>query len=995
MSNQKKDKASHFSVSARPKDNAPDASQSESLDQLLGEIAAQIERADKHHTDILKGMHKSVQDLGERAKETEPAVPEDMTPAFERLQEGLNDLAVQIAQSASSDESAMDQDRTQISKDGQPAHASQDQSDPNNPWDQDSADALLDVYESADGPYALRAMHASMVASSNADRAWLEEKLNGLEEHINVALARARQDMGSQSERAWLEEKFSEIATKVEQSLGEMSKGDALEGLRERFSEFQVEVSDAIQGIALRSDMEGLKAVEDQIDSLKSHLEQVQERFERIDTMETTLSTIMDRVSDERLTEILGSSLPEDYVELATTAAEDAAQRMLASGPEGDMPGSNLDSVLESLEAFKEERRKADDQTASTLDTMQLAMINVLDRMELMENSGDTTNLPKDSPPETPAPVAKSHATLPDPIPASEPKRFQPSVDAEAEALGFEPINDHDLESEFARDLNEFEELVNAPESDFGNPLPATETADAVEPQSEVADPPQAAEPQEETDLSNLNAIERIRQEFVAEAQRARDIASRDSAEASAKETLDALSEEFEGQPANAAPTTNPRKQFSDIELRTPTTEPKTQASETSLFGISRRKLLIGAIILIIATSGLLFLMPRKQSTSSQAPSQQKELTAQPRSEGAGSQAGPGNGGTRAPAGSESNGQGQGPGEPGSNATPKNQGGQQNSSGLFQDGFQKTDDPFKSARFDPMQLEGVAIHNSAQPRSPRVLKVHAMRQNMANLSMQLGSAAAKATPAALLPELQENKNNLTANAAAITGQGKKQIDLPPATVGPFSLRLAAANGDPSAQFEVAARLASGRGGNQDFDSAANWYQRSASQGFAQSQYRLGTFYERGLGLAKDEARARIWYMRAAEQGNIKAMHNLAVLSASSSAGSPDYTTAAQWFQKAAERGLADSQFNLAVLHENGLGASQDLKQAYKYYALASKSGDKDAAARLAAIKAKLNPDEFISAQKALLSFRAKPVNKLVNDPRYAGQVWKNRANAKY
>ena len=117
-----------------------------------------------------------------------------------------------------------------------------------------------------------------------------------------------------------------------------------------------------------------------------------------------------------------------------------------------------------------------------------------------------------------------------------------------------------------------------------------------------------------------------------------------------------------------------------------------------------------------------------------------------------------------------------------------------------------------------------------------------------------------------------------------------QVSLPPATVGPLSLRLAAANGDPSAAFEVGARLAEGKGTSQNFTEAITWYQKSAAQGFAQAQYRLGTLYERGLGVKADVARAQSWYERAAEQGHIKAMHNLAVLSAGRSTGSPDYIT---------------------------------------------------------------------------------------------------------
>ena len=131
--------------------------------------------------------------------------------------------------------------------------------------------------------------------------------------------------------------------------------------------------------------------------------------------------------------------------------------------------------------------------------------------------------------------------------------------------------------------------------------------------------------------------------------------------------------------------------------------------------------------------------------------------------------------------------------------------------------------------------------------------------------------------------------------------------LPPATVGPFSLRLAAAQGDASAQFEVASRLAEGKGIDQDLKEAAQWYQRAAASGFAMAQFRLGTLYERGLGVKPDASRAQVWYERAAAQGNVKAMHNLAVLAAAR-APKGDYEGAVRWFKAAADFGLADSQY---------------------------------------------------------------------------------------
>jgi localization factor PodJL len=322
--------------------------------------------------------------------------------------------------------------------------------------------------------------------------------------------------------------------------------------------------------------------------------------------------------------------------------------------------------------------------------------------------------------------------------------------------------------------------------------------------------------------------------------------------------------------------------------------------------------------------------------------------------------------------------------------------------------------------------QGIVLQDAG--RSPTVQElVHLQDQkNAATLSSRLGSNAARLTPADLMPEevakltrtggfsagslLPEDSAAFPAAVqhASLSTQPVEMaepaqsahkpasLNLPPATVGPLSLRLAAANGDPSAAFEVGARLAEGKGTDQNFKEAVTWYQRSASQGFAQAQYRLGTLYERGLGVKADAGRARMWYQRAAEQGNVKAMHNLAVLSAGRESGSPDYTTAAQWFTSAAEHGLADSQYNLAVLFENGLGVTKSSERAFVWYALAAKSGDKEAARRRDVLEAQLTVAARDEALRTVKIFQPKRINAIVNDPRVAGEDWKKReASAAY
>lgn len=195
--------------------------------------------------------------------------------------------------------------------------------------------------------------------------------------------------------------------------------------------------------------------------------------------------------------------------------------------------------------------------------------------------------------------------------------------------------------------------------------------------------------------------------------------------------------------------------------------------------------------------------------------------------------------------------------------------------------------------------------------------------------------------------------------------GTQIVSLPPALIGPYSLRHAAANGEASAQFEVARRFAKGQGVKKDDVQAARWYMYAAAQGFPPAQYRLATLYERGLGVRRSYGQAAIWYRRAAQLGNVKAMHNLAVLSTSREKARPDYATAIKWFKEAALRDLADSQFNLAILYQSGVGVPKNNVEAYKWFSLAARRGDKDAAARRDVLAGKMAKNELLQAHNIL------------------------------
>jgi putative methionine-R-sulfoxide reductase with GAF domain len=76
------------------------------------------------------------------------------------------------------------------------------------------------------------------------------------------------------------------------------------------------------------------------------------------------------------------------------------------------------------------------------------------------------------------------------------------------------------------------------------------------------------------------------------------------------------------------------------------------------------------------------------------------------------------------------------------------------------------------------------------------------------------------------------------------------------------LKAAAQDGEPSAQYAMGARYATGEGVPQDYATAARWFTQAAKKGYAPAQGMLGAYYWSGRGLRKDLKQAYFWSVLA-------------------------------------------------------------------------------------------------------------------------------------
>ncbi len=89
-----------------------------------------------------------------------------------------------------------------------------------------------------------------------------------------------------------------------------------------------------------------------------------------------------------------------------------------------------------------------------------------------------------------------------------------------------------------------------------------------------------------------------------------------------------------------------------------------------------------------------------------------------------------------------------------------------------------------------------------------------------------------------------------------------------------------------------------------------WYRLAAAQGNAGAQYNLGDKYKNGAGVLKDNAAAVRWYRLAAAQGNARAQGSLGLMYATGAGVPKNMERAYMWFslevagQSAADRDIA-------------------------------------------------------------------------------------------
>ncbi len=136
----------------------------------------------------------------------------------------------------------------------------------------------------------------------------------------------------------------------------------------------------------------------------------------------------------------------------------------------------------------------------------------------------------------------------------------------------------------------------------------------------------------------------------------------------------------------------------------------------------------------------------------------------------------------------------------------------------------------------------------------------------------------------------------------------------------------------------------------------------AEKGFDSAQNNLGRVYYCGRGAPQNYEKAAEWYQKAAEQGNKNAQNNLGLMYADGIGVPQSSDKAIKWFKKAAKRGVVNAQYNLGVAYALRDDGSDSDILGYMWFSIAKANGDKGNVEKsLKTLKERMPPEDIKKA----------------------------------
>ena len=155
---------------------------------------------------------------------------------------------------------------------------------------------------------------------------------------------------------------------------------------------------------------------------------------------------------------------------------------------------------------------------------------------------------------------------------------------------------------------------------------------------------------------------------------------------------------------------------------------------------------------------------------------------------------------------------------------------------------------------------------------------------------------------------------------------------------------------PYVQYRIGKMFCYGRGTEQDYEKAFEWFQRSAKQKNKFAQFSLANLYYYGSGVEKDLSQAFLWYQRSSSQGQPYAAYSIAQMYRYGEYVTKDNDTAQRYYKQALSGFLKiesddmandDLFYKLGQMFNLGLGTDSDVTKAIEYFKRSAEMNNKN------------------------------------------------------
>ena len=225
--------------------------------------------------DAIADMQERLAQFGRTVGRARDGLPEQHAEALSRIEQEIGSLGERIA--------AFAPEGQRRERGGAPS-APAAPTDADNPWDPQSAEALMQAYELAEAQFA----DAGPEGEASRNRQWPRE--------TEAAGPHARPAY----DQPWLEARFADIAALLQRALADTNPASSLAALDRRLDQFERRLDSALSDLALGPDREGLKLIDAHVAELAEHVEAIRQQLGRLDAMDGQLCELARTLEDHQ-----------------------------------------------------------------------------------------------------------------------------------------------------------------------------------------------------------------------------------------------------------------------------------------------------------------------------------------------------------------------------------------------------------------------------------------------------------------------------------------------------------------------------------------------------------------------------------------------------------------------------------------------------------------------------------------------------------------------